>query len=104
MIFCAFKSNKLIGTIALKENLILGFYVSYFFRNNRIGTKLLDYLEAYALNNEIKKVRLTTTPSAFDFYTKKEYMVKKNVIFSIYGVDYPEVEMEKELSNRSQVQ
>ena len=29
LIFCAIKDNELIGTIALKKDFILGFYVSY---------------------------------------------------------------------------
>ena len=98
-IFCAIKDNKLIGTIALKENFILGFYVNYSIRKIGIGTKLLDYLEKYAFSNNIKKLKLTSTPSAFKFYKKREYAIKEKVTLSIYGVEYPEVEMEKILSD-----
>ncbi|PKA81974.1 GNAT family acetyltransferase [Ulvibacter sp. MAR_2010_11] len=104
LIFCAIEDNKTIGTIALKENFILGFYVNYSIRNIGIGTKLLDYLEKYALCNNIKKLKLTSTPSAIEFYKKRGYKIKENVTLSIYGVDYPEVEMEKILSAKTYAQ
>ena len=104
VIFCAIKDNKLIGTIALKENFILGFYVNYSIRKIGIGTKILDYLEEYAFSNNIKKLKLTSTPSAFEFYKKRGYEIKEKVTLSIYGVDYPEVEMEKILSDKTYAQ
>jgi GNAT superfamily N-acetyltransferase len=104
VIFCAIQDNQLIGTIALKENFILGFYVNYAIRKIGIGTKLLDYLEEYAFRNNIKKLKLTSTPSAFEFYKKRGYKIKDKVILSIYGVDYPEVEMEKILSEKTYAQ
>ena len=96
-IFCAFENNKLAGTIALQRNLILGFYVSHSIRGKGIGTKLLRHLEVYASKNEIKKLFLTSTPSAFQFYQNKGYTAKKEVTLTIYGIDYLEMEMEKEL-------
>ncbi len=101
VIFCAFKNARLIGTIALKDNRILGFYVSYTIRKNGVGTQLLEYLEAYALKLNLNTLQLTSTPSAFEFYKKRGYKVKKKVNLSIYGVDYPETEMEKIISNKS---
>ena len=86
LIFCAIKDNKLIGTIALKEDFILGFYVNYSVRKMGIGTKLLDYLERYAFANNIKKLRLTSTPSALDFYKNKGYKIKEKVVLTIYGI------------------
>jgi hypothetical protein len=57
----------------------------------------LNCLEEYARTNEIKKLNLTSTPSAFKFYKNKGYQSKKEVILTIYGIDYPEIEMEKRL-------
>jgi putative acetyltransferase len=96
-IFCAFENGKLVGTIALKENTILGFYVSHSIRGKGIGTKLLSHLEEYARKNKISKLNLTSTPSAFNFYQNKGYKPQKEIVLAIYGVDYPEVEMEKDL-------
>ncbi|MEM6321441.1 MAG: GNAT family N-acetyltransferase [Bacteroidota bacterium] len=96
-IFCAFENGKLIGTIALKENYILGFYVNPTVRGKGIGSKLLNHLEDYASTNGVKKLYLTSTPSAFPFYQNKGYTKKEEVIVTIYDVDFREVEMEKAL-------
>ena len=101
IVFCAFKENELIGTIALKKNFILGFYVNYSIRKTGIGTKLLDYLEKYTLTNNIKTLRLTATPSAFEFYKKRGYQIKEEVTLTLYGIDYPEMEMEKTMYHDS---
>ncbi len=97
LIFCAFKNNKLIGTVALQGNFVVGFYVGYSIRKSGIGTKLLNHLEEYAKQNKIKKLYLTSTPSAFEFYKKRGFTAKRKVIIEIFGVDYEEVEMEKVL-------
>lgn len=103
IVFCAFNERELIGTIALKENFILGFYVNHSIRKTGIGTKLLDYLEKYASNNKIKLLKLTSTPSAFEFYKNRGYQTKEEVVLTIYGIDYLEKEMEKIISNEAYI-
>jgi len=97
IVFCAFEKNKLIGTIALKDDYILGFYVCYTQIKKGIGTKLLTFIETYALKKNVKKLYLTSTPSALSFYKKNDYILTKNVISSILGIDYSEIEMEKNM-------
>ena len=75
--------------------MILGFYVSYSIRGKGIGTGLLNHLEDHARKNNIKQLQLTSTPSAVKFYSSKGYVAKENVVLAIYGIDYPEVKMEK---------
>ena len=96
-VFCAFKNNKLIGTIALKNDEVVGFNVSYSFRGRGIGSILLSYLEVYAKQNHIKKLYLTSTSSALKFYLSKGYIASGAINFSIFGIDFPEVKMQKEL-------
>lgn len=96
-VFCAFQKEKLVGTIALKENFISGFYVSHSIRGKGIGSKLINHLEDFARKNKIKKLYLTSTPSAFKFYLNKEYLTVEKVKLTIYGIDYLETKMEKEL-------
>ncbi len=98
LIFCVIKDKKLIGTIALKKGCILGFYVSYSVRKMGIGTKLLDYLEKYASEKKMPKLKLISTPSALTFYKNRGYKIIGIVTSSIYGIDYPETEMEKIMS------
>ncbi len=96
-IFCAFENNRLLGTIALDENEIGGFYVSYSKRGLGIGKKLLDHLEDYAKAKSIKMLTLTSTPSARIFYLKNGYEAIENVTLNINGVDFEETRMTKQL-------
>lgn len=101
MVFCAIQDNTLIGTIALKDDFVLGFNVNYSIRKIGIGTKLLGFLEEYALSKNIKKLKLTSTPSAFEFYKKRGYETKGKITLSIFGIDFPEMEMEKIISDKA---
>lgn len=97
IIFCALENKKLLGTIALKKNEILGFYINYAYRGKGTGSKLLNRLEKYAKRKGVKKLILTSTPSACSFYRKKGYKTKGKVVLNIEGADFPETKMEKQL-------
>ena len=96
-IFCAFQNQKLVGTIGLQENEVVGLYVSYSQRKKGIGGILLDYLERYARNQKIEKITLTATPSARHFYEKRGFIPFKPVVVNINDVDFFETEMYKKL-------
>ena len=76
IIFCAFSNNRLIGTIGLKDNFVVGFYVSHTIRHQGIGSKLLQHTESYSLNKNINKLYLESTPSAIKFYKSKGFKLK----------------------------
>lgn len=96
-VFCAFKNNRLIGTIALVDNKIVSFYVSYSKRNLGIGGQLLSYLEDYAKKVGVQRLQLNSTPSAKLFYEGKGYQPVKMVIEKILGVPFEETLMEKQI-------
>ncbi|MEM9547053.1 MAG: GNAT family N-acetyltransferase [Bacteroidota bacterium] len=100
-IFCAIHNENLVGTIALKHNEILGFYVNPQFRNRGIGSALLAHLEAEAIKRGIGRLHLSSTPSAEIFYQKKGFLPIKEIVVTIDGVDFPEMEMEKFLDPKS---
>jgi len=95
IVFCAFENNRLLGTIALKDNGVVGFNVGFNIRGKGVGSKMLNYLESLARKKGMKKLTLTSTTSAFDFYKKRGFKPKKKVVLRIYGVDFPEIHMEK---------
>ncbi len=101
IIYCAFENGKLIGTIALKKDEVLGFYVNHQIRNKGIGTALLTHLETEAIGRGIRRLRLTSTPSAEDFYRRKGFRPLKEIVVTIDGVDFPELEMDKILVDNS---
>ncbi len=96
-IFCAFIKDKLVGTIGLKSNEVLGLYVSYSKRGKGIGKILLKHLEKYAKENNIKSLHLTSTPSAVSFYTINGYEFQKNTPIIINGITFCESKMTKKL-------
>jgi len=71
--FCMWKGDTLLGTIELKGNKILGLFIKSSEGRKGIGTKLMDFIESYALSKKIKQVRLYSTRSAFNFYKKRGY-------------------------------
>lgn len=95
-IFCAY-DDKLIGTIGLEDNMIVGFYTRFQLRGKGIGTVLLQYIEQYATSNGIEEVTLTATPSAYKFYKRRGFQKIKEVITLINGEQFPETFMKKYL-------
>ena len=93
ILFCAFENQKLVGTIGLQDNEVVGLYVSYSQRKKGIGGILLDYLERYARNQKIEKLTLSATPSARRFYEKRGFISLKPVVVNILGVYFFETEM-----------
>ena len=100
IIFCAFSKGKLIGTIGLEGQEVVGLYVSYSKRGLGIGGILLQYLEEYARQQSIGKLNLTATPSAQPFYAAKGYTSIQQVVVNIQGVDFHETAMFKQLNLR----
>ncbi len=76
-IFCAWKGNKLIGTADLEvgRKRIGGFFVKADLIGKGIGSKLLEFVEEYAMKKGIKKLNLNPSPYAFNFYKKRGYKV-----------------------------
>ena len=97
IIFCAFQNDKLVGTIGLQENEVVGLYVSYAKRGKGIGRQLLSFIESYAKAKDIKDLELTSTPSAVKFYAKSGYQLQDPVIVKISGVEFKETRMTKKL-------
>jgi len=97
IIFCGFIQNKLVGTIGLQKNEIVGLYVSYSKRGLGIGWKLLNYLEDYVRSRNMKYLILNSTPSAIKFYKQNGYEVLGSNIIKIIGVNFEETKMKKEL-------
>lgn len=71
--FCAWDGSNLVGTVDLDGNKIGGVFVKSSEIGKGIGTKLMDFIESYAISKKIKQVRLYSTKFAFDFYKKRGY-------------------------------
>ena len=97
IIFCAFENNRLVGTIAIKDNLVCGMYISYSKRGHGIGQKLLNHIERFAKNNEINELILTASPNGYGFYLKNGYKTYGKMTHIFDGIKFPEIKMKKQL-------
>ena len=95
ILFVAFDKGKLVGTIGLQGNEVLGLYVSHTQRGKGIGRQLLKHLEAFACAHQIESLILTATPSGFPFYERNGFEAQEAVIVKIDGVDFMETKMIK---------
>ena len=97
VIFCAYENERLVGTIGLLKNEVVGLYVSYAKRGKGLGKTLLDHLETYAKSKNFKELVLTSTPSAEKFYLKNGYQPIGKVVINIEGIAFKETKMIKQL-------
>ena len=96
-IFCAFQNGKLVGTIGLNKDWLVGMYINYNKRHRGLGNKLLVFIENYASQNAIKKLYLIATPNGFGFYLKNGYKPLEEVNSYYNGIRFIETKMAKEI-------
>ena len=94
---CFYIDDKLVGTISLKIDEILGFYVSHELRGKGFGSLLLKKVEQLARESGLTRIHLSATPSAIGFYKRHGYVGMGEIIVTILGVDFEEIAMEKAL-------
>jgi len=94
-IYCAFKEDKLVGTIGLQVNKIVGFYIHHAQRGKGIGKLLFNFIEKTAIQNGFYQLSLTSTPSAVKFYKKNGFNLLKKITVTIDSVSYEEFTMYK---------
>lgn len=97
-IYCAFRHNKLIGTIGLQSNEIVGFYVSYSQRGKGVGKQLFNFIQNKIINKGFNKLLLTATPSAVNFYKQNGFVLLKTITVAIETIKYKEFTMHKNLN------
>jgi GNAT superfamily N-acetyltransferase len=94
-VFCIKEDRKLAGTILLEGELARMLYV----RNDRlrkgIGTKLMDFIENYARQENRTKIKVYVTVSASEFYKRLGYKSGSFEDFDINGTTFRYLEMEK---------
>ena len=97
VIFCAFEKNKLVGTIGLKGDEVVGLYTCYWKTRKGIGGRLLKHLEEYARENGLPALKITSVPSAENFYLRKGFKFYQAVVTDLEGIKFDEKEMTKML-------
>jgi RimJ/RimL family protein N-acetyltransferase len=96
-IFVAVEGEKIIGTIALENQRILGFYIKKELQGKGIGTEMLKFVENYAKENKFGKLDMTSTPIAVEFYKKRGYEDLGKVRVKLGEAIMTETKLEKQL-------
>lgn len=97
--FVADIQNKIVGFAALESEKIRSLYVNPECQNKRIGSKLLECLEAEAVKKNISRIFLNSSLNAYRFYNSHGYYMIKKIIFKLnetVGMDC--FEMAKDMS------
>lgn len=97
MFFCAELDGVIVGSVALDNDFVVGFYTRINYRNRGIGAKMMKHLEAVALERKLNKIQLAASPVGLKFYLKNDWRKVKDIVINHYGVGFEETLMEKEL-------
>ena len=96
-IFCATWNNEIVGTIALTDDFVVGFYTHLSHLNKGIGSKLMKHLEEFALTRNLQEIQLAASPVGLRFYYKNGWEKIKDYILTYFGVGFEETLMVKKL-------
>ena len=95
--FCAKLEAKIVGTIALDHDYIVGFYTHVDYAKKGIGSKLLSYIEKEALAIGHFEIYLASSPVGVDFYLKFGWQIVEELAIDYLGVPFVETVMKKQL-------
>lgn len=97
IVFCAELEGKIVGTVSLNKNFVVGFYTHLDHVGQGIGKQLMDYLEQFAKENGIQLLQLSSVPTGVPFYAKNGWTKVQDKTMHYHGVAFDETLMEKEM-------
>jgi ribosomal protein S18 acetylase RimI-like enzyme len=99
-IFCAVYHQQIVGTIALSNDFVLGFYTKLGFLNRGIGKTLLGYIEKIASEKGLAAIQLASSPDGVGFYQKYGWTIIKKFEIKYLGIPFEETLMVKNLQTQ----
>jgi N-acetylglutamate synthase-like GNAT family acetyltransferase len=96
-IYCAELNKKIVGTVALDGNFVVGFYTNLEYLNKGIGKKLLHHIELVALNNGLSEIQLAASPVSVAYYIKNGWQKIETTMMTYFDTDFEETLMKKAL-------
>lgn len=72
-IYVAVDDERILGTVSLQDDVILGLFVNPRFHGKSVGIKLMNHVETVARKKGYKSVSLLSSITAFEFYKKIGY-------------------------------
>ncbi len=96
-VFCAKYDGKIVGTIALDKNYVVGFYTHVDFVKHGIGCSLLEHLENFAKKLMYREIILASSPIGKEFYIKYGWEIDEETTVYYQGVGFEETIMKKQI-------
>lgn len=96
-IFCGVLDEQLVGTVALENAFVLGFYTHTGYLGKGIGSKMMEYLEKEAKAKGISELELAASPVGVAYYLKHGWEKVNEEDFIYEGVLFRETRMRKRL-------
>jgi len=98
IVFCCELKGKIVGSVALDNDFVVGFYTHLEYLHQGIGTALMNHLEAFASEKSLKEIQLAASPVGLNFYIKNGWKKVKDITIDYYGVGFEETLMVKRLN------
>lgn len=96
--YVALDKKKVVGFGDLdKTGELMGLYIHKDYQGKGVGTKILTILESEARKIGLKKLTLTSTLSALNFYKRQGYRILKKTHYRIKNQNLAVYEMKKAL-------
>jgi GNAT superfamily N-acetyltransferase len=83
--YVAVEDERILGTVSLKDNVILALFVNPKFHSKGIGTELMNYVESTARKRDYKQVNVGSSVTAYEFYRKRGYKKVRDEYSPQYG-------------------
>ncbi|WP_162618665.1 GNAT family N-acetyltransferase [Pedobacter yulinensis] len=99
-IFCAWFDGKIVGTVALENAFVYGFYTRLEYRNMGIGQFMMQHLERFAIAIGISSIELAASPEGLSFYLANGWEKVKDITIEHGGVGFQETLMVKHLESQ----
>jgi GNAT superfamily N-acetyltransferase len=96
-VFCARQSSTLVGTIALENDYVVGFYTSPQHLGQGIGTCMMNHIEQVAREQGLTEIQLAASPAALTFYYKNGWQKVRDILPLYAGVEFEETLMVKKI-------
>lgn len=99
-VYCGEIGGRLVGTVAMANGFVLGFYTDPELIGRGIGTQLMQYLEEEARKMGIRVLELAASPVGVAYYSRHGWEMVGEEEFVYEGVGFWEVRMKKRLEAR----
>lgn len=96
-VFCAELNSRIVGTIALDKNMVVGFYTRLDYTGRGFGKILISHLEAFAIEAGLTEIQLAASPAGLAFYYNNGWEKVRDFVVYHYGVGFEETLMRKKL-------